>query len=87
MKVEMIVTIISPLSLFTNRTVFVAPKSIQATVALLENLHIILEKTPRDVIRTEVLPLLFNALESTTIQVQASNFRYIYSSTGRNRIC
>ncbi|XP_055536693.1 SCY1-like protein 2 isoform X3 [Wyeomyia smithii] len=56
----------------TFKTVFVAPKSIQATVALLENLHIILEKTPRDDIRTEVLPLLFNALESTTIQVQSA---------------
>lgn len=51
---------------------FVAPKSIQATVTILENLHVILEKTPRDDIRSEVLPLLFNAFESTTIQVQVS---------------
>lgn len=57
----------------TFRAVFSAPKSIQATVTLLENLHIILEKTPREDIRTEVLPLLFNAFESTTIQVQVSN--------------
>lgn len=49
---------------------FTAPKSIQATVTLLEYLHVILEKTPRDDIRAEVLPLLFNAFESTTIQVQ-----------------
>lgn len=49
---------------------FIAPKSIQATVTILENLHVILEKTPRDDIRSEVLPLLFNAFESTTIQVQ-----------------
>lgn len=49
---------------------FVTPKSIQATVTILENLHVILEKTPRDDIRSEVLPLLFNAFESTTIQVQ-----------------
>lgn len=46
------------------------PKSIQATVTLLESLHVILEKTPRDDIRTEVLPMLYNAFESTTIQVQ-----------------
>lgn len=51
---------------------FAAPKSIQATVTILENLHVILEKTPRDDIRSEVLPLLFNAFESTTIQVQVS---------------
>ena len=56
----------------SNRAVFAAPKSIQATVTLLENLHVILEKTPRDDIKSEVLPLLFNAFESTTIQVQVS---------------
>lgn len=54
------------------RIIFAAPKSIQATVTLLENLHVILEKTPRDEIRSEVLPLLFNAFESTTIQVQVA---------------
>ncbi|XP_049819933.1 SCY1-like protein 2 isoform X2 [Aethina tumida] len=54
------------------RGVFQAPKSVQATVTLLENLHIILEKTPRDDIRTEVLPMLYNAFESTTIQVQSA---------------
>lgn len=50
--------------------VFASPKSIQATVTLLENLHVILEKTPREDIRTEVLPLLFNSFESSTIQIQ-----------------
>ncbi|XP_054274945.1 SCY1-like protein 2 isoform X2 [Macrosteles quadrilineatus] len=54
------------------RNVFSIPKSIQASVTLLENLHIILEKTPRDDIRTEVLPMLYNAFESTTIQVQTA---------------
>jgi hypothetical protein len=52
--------------------VFAAPKSIQATVTLLENLHIILEKTPPEDVRTEVLPMLFNAFESSTLQVQVS---------------
>lgn len=59
-------------TIFVRRAVFAAPKSIQATVTILENLHVILEKTPRDDIRSEVLPLLFNAFESTTIQVQVS---------------
>ncbi|XP_075230291.1 SCY1-like protein bma [Lycorma delicatula] len=54
------------------RNVFSIPKSIQASVTLLENLHIILEKTPRDDIRTEVLPMLYNAFESATIQVQSA---------------
>lgn len=54
------------------RHVFSAPKSVQATVTLLENLHVILEKTPRDDVRNEVLPMLYNAFESTTIQVQSA---------------
>lgn len=59
---------------FIKRNIFAAPKTIQATVTLLENLHVILEKTPRDDIRSEVLPLLFNAFENT-IQVQVSQKR------------
>ncbi|XP_057660575.1 SCY1-like protein 2 isoform X2 [Diorhabda carinulata] len=54
------------------RNVFSAPKTVQATVTLLENLHVILEKTPREEIRTEILPMLYNAFESTTIQVQSA---------------
>ncbi|XP_055845977.1 SCY1-like protein 2 isoform X3 [Episyrphus balteatus] len=56
----------------TFRVVFASPKSIQATVTLLENLHVILDKTPSDEIKNDVLPLLFNAFESTTIQVQSA---------------
>lgn len=55
-----------------SRAVLVSPKSIQATVTLLENLHVILEKTPREDIRSEILPLLFNSFESNTIQVQVN---------------
>uniref|UniRef100_A0A6P7FXR5 SCY1-like protein 2 n=1 Tax=Diabrotica virgifera virgifera TaxID=50390 RepID=A0A6P7FXR5_DIAVI len=54
------------------RNVFAAPKTVQATVTLLESLHIILEKTPREEIRAEILPLLYNAFDSTTIQVQSA---------------
>ncbi|XP_063239604.1 SCY1-like protein 2 [Bacillus rossius redtenbacheri] len=54
------------------RGVFSIPKSIQATVTLLENLHVILEKTPRDDVRSEVLPMLYNAFESSTTQVQSA---------------
>lgn len=51
---------------------FASKRTIQAKVTILENLHVILEKTPRerDDIRNEVLQLLFNAFESTTIQEQ-----------------
>lgn len=39
-------------------------------VILLENLHVILEKTPRDDIRKEVLPLLYTAFDFSDIEVQ-----------------
>lgn len=57
---------------------FNSPKTIQASVAILENLHVIMEKTPRDEINTEVLPLLYNAFDSTTIQVQVGDNDGLY---------
>lgn len=65
-----VVVVVACVYLNVNRAVFASPKSIQATVTILENLHVILEKTPHDDIRSEILPLLFNAFESSTIQVQ-----------------
>ncbi|CAL8102037.1 unnamed protein product [Orchesella dallaii] len=57
----------------TFRTVFAAPKSIQATVTILENLNIVLEKISEErFLEKEVIPLLFNAFDSTTVQVQNS---------------
>ncbi|OXA61727.1 SCY1-like protein 2 [Folsomia candida] len=54
--------------------VFSSPKSIQASVTLLENLHIILEKNVQpELLNNEILPMLQNAFESTTIQVQSAS--------------
>lgn len=53
-----------------NRKLLQAHRSIQATVTILENLHIILEKTPREDVRREVLPVLYKAFESNSIQIQ-----------------
>lgn len=55
------------------RGLFAAPKTVQATVTILENLHVILQKTNREEIRTDILNFLFNSFESTTIQVQVIN--------------
>ncbi|KAF8790362.1 SCY1-like protein 2 isoform X2 [Argiope bruennichi] len=52
------------------RTVFSMPKSVQATVTLLENLDIIMKKTPKSDIKADVLPMLYSAFESTTPQIQ-----------------
>lgn len=51
---------------------FASPKSIQAMVAILENLHVIIEKTPIDDTRADVFPMLFNAFDSMTIQIQSA---------------
>ncbi|XP_072748442.1 SCY1-like protein 2 isoform X1 [Anoplolepis gracilipes] len=53
--------------LFTNR------KSIQGTVTLLENLHVILEKTPQEYER-EVLSMLYMSFENSIIQVRMAAF-------------
>lgn len=51
-------------SLFSNR------KSVHGTVTLLENLHLILKKTSREYIESEVLPMLYTSFENSTTQVQ-----------------
>ena len=38
-------------------------------MGLLENLHIILDKTSREDIRADILRLLFTSFDSSTIQV------------------
>lgn len=56
------------------RELFSAPRSIQGTVVLLENLHIIFSKTSNDIIHSEMLPMLYTSFESPNIQVQAAAF-------------
>ena len=56
-----------------SRPVFTNPKSIQASVTLLEKLHIVLEKSTEDDMQDFILPLLFNALESKMSQIQVRN--------------
>lgn len=53
-----------------TRQILGVPKSIQASVTLLENLHIIVEKTPAEDLQAEIFPMLFSSYESTTLQVQ-----------------
>ncbi|TMW42002.1 hypothetical protein DOY81_012918, partial [Sarcophaga bullata] len=54
----------------TMKIILNGPKSIQATVTLLENLHLIIEKTPTEDVTTDIMPMLFASFESSTIQVQ-----------------
>lgn len=62
----------SNLTITTNRQILGVPKSIQASVTLLENLHIIVEKTPVEDLQAEIFPMLFSSYESTTLQVQVN---------------
>ncbi|XP_076329759.1 SCY1-like protein 2 [Tachypleus tridentatus] len=54
------------------RSVFGMPKSVQATVTLLENLDIIMRKTPKADIKADVLPMMYTAFDSTTPQIQSA---------------
>ncbi|CAD7003640.1 unnamed protein product [Ceratitis capitata] len=55
-----------------NGVILSSPKSIQATVTLLENLHLIIEKTAPGDVTTDIIPMLFFSFESSTIQVQSA---------------
>lgn len=49
-----------------------SPKSVQASVTILENLHVILKKCQKDEVNNEIMPLLYNALDNNTNQIQVS---------------
>ena len=52
------------------KPVFSNPKSIQASVTLLEKLPVILEKSTEEDMNKLILPLLFHSLESKMSQIQ-----------------
>ncbi|XP_078042515.1 SCY1-like protein bma isoform X2 [Augochlora pura] len=53
---------------------FASHKSIQGTVTLLENLHLILKKSQRKYGEAEVLQLLYDSFDNSTTQVQTAAF-------------
>ncbi|XP_070194275.1 uncharacterized protein [Littorina saxatilis] len=46
------------------------PKPVQATVYILNRLDVILSKTPLEEIRSEILPMVFNCLDSSSLHAQ-----------------
>ncbi|ESO87504.1 hypothetical protein LOTGIDRAFT_127669 [Lottia gigantea] len=52
------------------RNIMSSSKPVQATVYILNKLDIILSKTPLEEIKSEVLPLVFNTLDSQSLQAQ-----------------
>ncbi|CAH0578222.1 unnamed protein product [Chrysodeixis includens] len=57
----------------TLKNLMNSPKSIQASVTILENLHIILKKCQQNEVDNEILPLLYNALDNNTNQIQTAS--------------
>ncbi|KAH8369983.1 hypothetical protein KR093_001765, partial [Drosophila rubida] len=56
----------------TMKIVYNTPKSIQASVTILENLHLIIEKTKPEDVTTDIMPMLFFSFDGSTIQVQSA---------------
>ncbi|RUS84700.1 hypothetical protein EGW08_007528, partial [Elysia chlorotica] len=52
------------------RAILANNKPVQATVYILSKLDIILSKSPQDEIKVEVLPFVFNTLDSSSLQAQ-----------------
>ena len=48
---------------------------LQATVTLLENIDILMAKTPKADIKSDVLPMVYNSFESTAPQIQCASIR------------
>ena len=52
------------------RPLFSGPKTVQASVTLLEQLPVLLDKVTQHDLQQEVLPMLYLALQSNMSQVQ-----------------
>ncbi|CAH0716092.1 unnamed protein product, partial [Brenthis ino] len=50
-----------------------SPKTMQAAVTLLENLHIVMRKSTRDDVNNELLPLLYTAMDHNNNHIQTSS--------------
>ncbi|CAH0402045.1 unnamed protein product [Chilo suppressalis] len=57
----------------TLKNLMNSPKSVQASVTILENLHVILRKCHKEDVNNEIMPLLYNALDNNTNQIQTAS--------------
>ena len=53
-----------------TRPLFRGPKTVQASVTLLDSLPVFLEKTRQEELEQDILPMLYLAMESSMSQVQ-----------------
>ncbi|XP_015792718.1 SCY1-like protein 2 isoform X2 [Tetranychus urticae] len=54
------------------RNICLMPKSVQATVTLLESMDILISKTAKSDFKQDILPMVYNAFESATPQIQCA---------------
>jgi SCY1-like protein 2 len=66
-----------------SRPLFGGPKTVQASVTLLEQLPVLLDKVTQADLQQEVLPMVYLALESNMSQVQVRNNRSLANKTLR----
>ncbi|EDO42744.1 predicted protein, partial [Nematostella vectensis] len=52
------------------KPVFKVQEPVQVTIIFLQKLDLLLSKTPKDSVRDDVLPMVFRALEASSIQIQ-----------------
>ncbi|CAH2103811.1 unnamed protein product [Euphydryas editha] len=50
-----------------------SPKTLQVTVTLLENLHIVMRKCTRDDVNNEIMPLLYAAMDNNNSHIQTAS--------------
>ena len=56
-----------------SRPLFCGPKTVQASVTLLDSLPIFLEKTNNEELEQDILPMLYMAMESSMSQVEQAD--------------
>ncbi|KAI8430918.1 hypothetical protein MSG28_001036, partial [Choristoneura fumiferana] len=57
----------------TLKNLMNSPKSVQASVTILENLHIILKKCQKEEVNNEIMPILYAAMDNNTNQIQTAS--------------
>lgn len=71
------------------RNLYQAPKSVQATVILLENINILIKKSGQNEIKNDILPMMFTSLDSTQPQIQVNkhNKNITNKTKSHNFVC
>lgn len=49
-----------------------SPKNLEASVLLLESMHVIFKKCQKDVINDELMPLLYSSMDHNSNQIQVT---------------